>query len=116
MAKDRVGIWLIGAKGGVATTTVVGMAALKKGLIGTTGLVSELPRFRHLPLLDWADLGVGRHEIQPGSLADEARRRGQTGTLGFLAGFFKTPLGAKERRFDRQFAMLEDWAAETLDK
>jgi myo-inositol-1-phosphate synthase len=74
MAKDRIGIWLIGAKGGVATTTVVGLTALKKGLVGTTGLVSELPRFGHLPLLDWADLVVGGHEIRPVTLADEARR------------------------------------------
>jgi myo-inositol-1-phosphate synthase len=74
MAKPRVGIWLIGAKGGVATTTILGLAALKKGLIGTTGLVSGLPQFQHLPLVDWADLVVGGHEIRRLSLPSEAAR------------------------------------------
>lgn len=74
MAQARVGIWLIGAKGGVATTTIVGLAALKTGLIDATGLVSELPQFRHLPLADWADLVVGGHEIRGGSLPGEAAR------------------------------------------
>jgi myo-inositol-1-phosphate synthase len=74
MAKARVGIWLIGAKGGVATTTMVGLAALRKGLIGTAGLVSELPQFRHLPLAGWADFLVGGHEIREVSLPDEATR------------------------------------------
>jgi len=74
MAQARVGIWLIGAKGGVATTTIVGLTALKKGLIGTTGLVSELPQFRHLPLVDWEGLVVGGHEIREVSLPGEAAR------------------------------------------
>jgi myo-inositol-1-phosphate synthase len=74
MAKARVGIWLIGAKGGVATTTILGLAALKNGLIGTTGLVSGLPQFQHLPLVGWADLVVGGHEIRRLSLPGEAAR------------------------------------------
>ena len=74
MAQARVGIWLIGAKGGVATTTIVGLTALKKGLIGATGLVSGLPQFRHLPLADWGDLIVGGHEIREVSLPGEAAR------------------------------------------
>jgi myo-inositol-1-phosphate synthase len=40
-----------------------------------------------------------------------ARRRGETGLLRFLASFFKSPLGVEEHRFDRQFQMLEQWAA-----
>ncbi len=43
MARSRIGIWFPGAKGGVATTALVGLAALKKGLIGGAGLVSQLP-------------------------------------------------------------------------
>jgi myo-inositol-1-phosphate synthase len=40
-----------------------------------------------------------------------ARRRGQTGLLTFLASFFKSPYGVHEHRFDRQYQMLEAWAA-----
>ena len=74
MAKTRIGIWLIGAKGGVATTTILGLTALRKGLIGNAGLVSQLPQFRHLGLTDWADFVVGGHEIRDLCLADEAIR------------------------------------------
>ncbi|HEV2971320.1 MAG TPA: inositol-3-phosphate synthase [Pirellulales bacterium] len=74
MAHARIGLWLIGAKGGVATTTLTGLTALKKGLIGNAGLVSALPRFQALDLVDWKDLVVGGHDIRPGRLFDEANR------------------------------------------
>ncbi|MBN2473265.1 MAG: inositol-3-phosphate synthase [Pirellulales bacterium] len=74
MAKRRIGIWLIGARGGVATTTTVGLVALKKGLIGEAGLVSELPQFQRLQPTAWADFVVGGHEIRQVALADEAMR------------------------------------------
>jgi len=34
--------------------------------------------------------------------------------MPFLAGFFKSPYGVGEHRFDRQFQMLESWAEDTL--
>ncbi len=74
MVKDCVGIWLIGAKGGVATTTILGLAALRKGLVGTEGLVTGLPQFEHLRLTDWENLVVGGHEIRNVGLVDEAHR------------------------------------------
>jgi myo-inositol-1-phosphate synthase len=42
---------------------------------------------------------------------EAARRLGHVGLMPFLASFFKSPLGVDEHRFDRQFVMLEDWAA-----
>ena len=53
MPHPRIGIWLIGARGGVAATTLVGLAALEKGLAGNAGLVSQLPCFTDLELADW---------------------------------------------------------------
>ena len=83
MARNRLGIWLIGARGGVATTTIVGLAALKKGLVDTAGLVSSLPQFEGIGLCDWADLVVGGHEIRDLPLIDEARRMAaETRVLG----------------------------------
>ena len=72
MAKK--GIWLIGAKGGVAATTVVGLTALGRGLTGTAGLVSELPRFAGMELAGWDDFVVSGHEIRDVRLPDEAMR------------------------------------------
>ena len=74
MARARIGIWLIGAKGGVATTATVGLIALKKGLIGNAGLVSELPEFQSAGLAAWKDFVVGGHEIRDVGAYDEAWR------------------------------------------
>lgn len=73
MAKRKVGVWLIGAWGGVATTVVVGLAALRKGLTQTTGLVSELPPFAGLDLVKWDEVVIGGHEIRETTYANEAR-------------------------------------------
>ena len=74
MARAGIGIWLIGARGGVAATTIVGLCALRKGLSVASGLVSELPQFRHLPLAGWDDFVVAGHEIRDVTLPDEAMR------------------------------------------
>ena len=74
MSDRRVGIWLIGARGGVGCTAILGLAALKKGLIAPDGLVSCLPQFRQLGLSDWGDFVVGGHEIRSLSLFEEAMR------------------------------------------
>jgi len=73
-SQRRIGIWLIGSKGGVAIATIVGLVALKKGLVASTGLVSLLPEFADLDLVSWDDLVIGGHEIRGLSLCREAYR------------------------------------------
>ncbi|MBN1908240.1 MAG: inositol-3-phosphate synthase [Pirellulales bacterium] len=74
MSRPRFGIWLIGARGGVATTSIVGLAALKQKLVEPTGLVSGLPELAALEPAGWDDFLVGGHEIRDVRLADEALR------------------------------------------
>jgi myo-inositol-1-phosphate synthase len=74
MPRSRTGVWLIGAKGGVASTATVGLIALKKGLIGKAGLVSELLDFSTLDLAAWDEFVVGGHEIRDVRSYDEALR------------------------------------------
>ena len=74
MAGSRIGLWLIGAKGGVATTAITGLANLARGRMEPVGLVTALDPFTRLDLVDFADIVVGGHDIRPGRLADEARR------------------------------------------
>jgi myo-inositol-1-phosphate synthase len=74
MSNSRIGIWLIGAKGGVASTAIVGLAALKRRLVGAAGLVSQLPQFQRAGLADWADFVVAGHEIRATPLMHEALR------------------------------------------
>ena len=73
-ARGRVGMWLVGAKGGVATTAMTGLASLAKGTLEPIGLVTALPAFADLDLVGFSDLVVGGHDIRPGRLGDEARR------------------------------------------
>ena len=74
MAQKRIGLWLIGAKGGVATTVMTGLAALARGLVEPIGLITETESFYALNLIDWNDIVIGGHDIRDGSLLDEARR------------------------------------------
>ena len=71
---SRIGLWLVGAKGGVATTMLTGLAALRRGAVAPVGLVTALDPFTRLGLVDFNDIVVGGHDIRAGSLADEARR------------------------------------------
>jgi myo-inositol-1-phosphate synthase len=74
MSAPRIGIWIIGARGGVAVTTIVGLAALRSGQTDETGLVTAREEFSHLPLAKWDQFVVGGHEIRATTLAEEAER------------------------------------------
>lgn len=74
MAKRKIGVWLIGAWGGVATTVVVGWLGLRRGVTGATGLVSVLPPFDQLDLVGWDEVVIGGHEIRETTAATEARQ------------------------------------------
>ncbi len=71
MAK-RTGVWLIGARGGLATTVVAGTRVVVRGLAAPLGLTTAGPGFQHLDLVPLADLVFGGHEIRSGSLAESA--------------------------------------------
>jgi myo-inositol-1-phosphate synthase len=60
----RVGLWLIGAFGGVGTTVALGLAALRRGLCSTTGLVTALPLFAGLDLDEPGQFVLGGHDIR----------------------------------------------------
>jgi myo-inositol-1-phosphate synthase len=74
MARRKVGIWLIGCKGGVATTVIVGLVALRKGLSSPLGLVSETKPFSDLDFVGWNDIVVGGHDIRETSLFEAAQQ------------------------------------------
>lgn len=67
MAEPRVGIWFVGAFGGVGGTTALGLAALAGGHADPTGLVTALPQFAGAPLDSPAAFVVGGHDIRQSS-------------------------------------------------
>ena len=64
MRDDRpLGVWMVGARGAVATTTVVGTAALRRGLLEPIGMVTEAEPLRGLPLAGLDTLAFGGHDV-----------------------------------------------------
>ncbi|MFI7279109.1 inositol-3-phosphate synthase [Micromonospora chersina] len=77
----RTGIWLVGARGSVATTSIVGALALRAGLTGPTGCVTELPELRGPALPSFADLVFGGHDVVDTPLPKRAEALAAAGVL-----------------------------------
>ncbi|MBO4207864.1 inositol-3-phosphate synthase [Micromonospora echinofusca] len=77
----RTGVWLVGARGSVATTSVIGALALRAGLAEPTGCVTELPELRGpaLPALD--DLVFGGHDVVGTPLTKRAEELADAGVV-----------------------------------
>ncbi len=73
MAQRRVGLWMIGACGGVASTTALGLSALARGLTPATGLVTALPRLAALDLDESAAFIVGGHDVRQATILSAIR-------------------------------------------
>lgn len=71
-APAPTGVWLIGARGSVATTAIAGCAALAAGLIPPTGLVTETEPFADSGLPPLPSLVFGGHDTADTPLAKRA--------------------------------------------
>ncbi|MCX4766256.1 inositol-3-phosphate synthase [Streptomyces sp. NBC_01275] len=77
----RVGVWLIGARGSVATTVVAGCAAVTAGLHPPTGLVTETPAFADSALPALSSLVFGGHDTTDCPLPKRAEHLAAGGVL-----------------------------------
>ncbi|MEU9312183.1 inositol-3-phosphate synthase [Streptomyces sp. NPDC048256] len=77
----RVGVWLIGARGSVATTVVAGCAAVTAGLHPPTGLVTEMPAFADSGLPTLSSLVFGGHDTTGCPLPKRAEQLAAGGVL-----------------------------------
>lgn len=73
MSQRRVGLWLIGAVGGVSSTAVLGLSALSRGLTDTTSLVTETPLFAGIDLDPFGGFVVGGHDIRRSNFVEAVR-------------------------------------------
>src|SRR5262249_22453333 len=64
MSDRRVGLWLIGALGGVGSTAALGLAALGRGLTDGISLITTLPLFNSVDLDPPSRFIVGGHDIR----------------------------------------------------
>ncbi len=60
----KIGIWLIGALGGVGSTVALGLAALQRHRCSPVGLVTELPLFNGIDLDPPSSFVLGGHDIR----------------------------------------------------
>lgn len=98
MSTPRIGIWFIGARGGVAATATLGLLALERrqAASGQTdpeptrnghqtsehvGLVSVLPQFAALDLAPWHSFVIGGHDVRACRLADSLMTLVQNGAI-----------------------------------
>lgn len=72
-APGRVGVWLFGATGGLATTMVVGARAIAKKLAGCQGMLTESDMFGGVALAPIERLVFGGHEVRPSDWAHAAQ-------------------------------------------
>ncbi|MEH0936959.1 inositol-3-phosphate synthase [Micromonospora psammae] len=118
----RTGVWLVGARGSVATTSIVGGLALRAGLTGPTGCVTELPALRGPALPTFADLVFGGHDVATTPLTKRAETLAAAGVLpGRLAAALAGDLATVEEdlraaptegsQHDRAAALVADLTA-----
>ncbi|GAB2330505.1 inositol-3-phosphate synthase [Streptomyces griseoincarnatus] len=80
-AAPRYGVWLVGARGSVATTAVAGCAAVAAGLHPPTGMVTETPDFAASGLPPLASLVFGGHDTVDCPLPKRAEHLAEGGVL-----------------------------------
>ncbi len=78
---SRVGVWLVGGRGSVATTALTGAAAVAAGLAEPTGLVTMRGPFVDAGLPELGDLVFGGHDVVETPLALRASRLVDDGVL-----------------------------------
>ncbi|VVJ20494.1 Inositol-1-phosphate synthase (EC [Amycolatopsis camponoti] len=95
----KIGVWLIGARGSVATTAIAGAAAMRAGLAARTGCVTELPDFAGTRLPGLGDLVFGGHDVVDTPLVKRAEQLVAAGVLpATLPGPISADLEAAEAR------------------
>src|SRR2546430_7191662 len=96
----KVGVWLVGAQGSLASTVVLGARAIARKLAAGGGLVSEVPELAALPFVPLADLAFGGWDIAPTGIV--ARARELAADNGAVAESLVTGLEADLKSVERR--------------
>ncbi|MDI6098796.1 inositol-3-phosphate synthase [Actinoplanes sp. NEAU-A12] len=76
-----LGVWLVGGRGSVAVTSIVGAHALRAGLMPATGCVTELPEVRAAGLAGFGELVFGGHDLVSTPVTKKAEQLAAAGVL-----------------------------------
>jgi myo-inositol-1-phosphate synthase len=77
----RAGLWLVGARGSVSVTSIVGISALRAELADPTGCVTAHPELSGAHLPAFGDLVVGGHDVVSTPVAKKAELLAAAGVL-----------------------------------
>lgn len=83
---NKTGVWIVGARGDIASTLIVGTEAFKKGQISSSGMTTEIPPTSELDLVEMDELVIGGLDIIDSNLVESAR------TIGQRSGTFSSDL------------------------
>lgn len=81
MSGPRTGVWLIGARGSVATAATCGAAALAGGLVEPVGCVTERQEFSTAGLPAYGSLVFGGHDVVGTPVEKRAEQLADGGVL-----------------------------------
>ena len=85
MSDARTGLWLVGARGSVATTVATGLALITARGHGTDGLVTEQPELAAAGLVALDHLVVGGHDVVDVPLLKRAAQLADAGVIPHTA-------------------------------
>ena len=95
------GVYILGARGNVATTSIVGALAIARGLRDATGMVTQGPEFRGLPLPALGELVFGGCDVVRTPLEDRlVELTTQRVIPAGLEGELQPDLAELDRRID----------------
>jgi len=77
----RVGLWLIGARGSIATCVAYGLSGLKEGLLAPTGILTAHPPFEELDWVPFENFLLGGHDVCTRRISDSAGELEDAGIL-----------------------------------
>ena len=78
---ERIGLWLIGARGAISTCVAYGVAGLRHGLLEPIGLTTARAPFDDLALVDCESLVLGGHDVCSRSVSQSAGELVRNGVL-----------------------------------
>ncbi|GAA2444394.1 inositol-3-phosphate synthase [Streptomyces macrosporus] len=79
--RGATGVWLVGARGSLAATTIAGAAALRAGLVRPTGCVTARRELASLDLPRFDDLVFGGHDIAGPGLPRRVEELAERGVM-----------------------------------
>ncbi|GAB3874239.1 inositol-3-phosphate synthase [Terrabacter terrigena] len=85
MTDDRTGLWLVGARGSVATTVATGLALITAGGAALDGLVTEHPDLAGADLVPLDRIVIGGHDVSEVALVKRAAQLADAGVIPHAA-------------------------------